>query len=174
MVPIIHKHTAVLEKKYKGKALPKRNDIQKLLKSAQNRDTDRDMFECSDSSEDEILRSGRLPQTETKPGNPAKKTLEQHGIVFPEKKETCSSTLSSTSLYRCAPSNKQEEEEQLKMVLNQSILECHDENTAHMQKRRFNISLTQHIPSTQHIPRYLCMHNLSVHILHLHLKKINN
>ena len=52
--------------------------------------------------------------------NPAMADLQRHGIVFPKHKSPCSS---STTLYRCIPSNAEEEREQLNMMLKQSMLD---------------------------------------------------
>ncbi|CAB4027013.1 Hypothetical predicted protein [Paramuricea clavata] len=46
--------------------------------------------------------------------------LQRHGIVFPKHESPCSS---STTLYRCIPSNEEEEREQLNMMLKQSMLD---------------------------------------------------
>ena len=124
---LIHKHSAILEQKCKGK-LPKRNDIPKLLKSATG-DCNK-IFDSSDSSDEENFH-GIEPEKSTS-ANPAKETLQNHGIIFPENKSAnfnsvgASSTspkTASSQLYRCAPLNPQEEQEQLNIVLNQSILE---------------------------------------------------
>ena len=52
--------------------------------------------------------------------NPAMADLQRHGIVFPKHKSLCSS---STTLYRCIPSNAEEERKHLNMMLKQSMLD---------------------------------------------------
>ena len=86
------------------------------------------LFKSSDSSstDDERFASFRKGSS-SKNRNPALESLEQHSVKFPVETKTKSfsePTLSASStIYRCAPSNKQEELEQLNMVLNHSILE---------------------------------------------------
>ena len=53
--------------------------------------------------------------------NPAKSLLENHGIVFPQAANTNKN--SSDLVFLCSPATKEEEEEQLKMVLIQSLFE---------------------------------------------------
>lgn len=121
---LINKHAAILEKECKGR-LPKKAEIPKLLKRV---NMDKSLLESSDSSstDDESFVSFREGSS-SKNRNPAKTSLEQHGVKFPvgTKTESCSEPSLSTSstVYRCAPSNKQEEQEQLNMVLHQSMLE---------------------------------------------------
>ena len=115
-----------MEQKCKGK-LPKRNDIPKLLKSATG-DCNK-IFDSCDSSDQE--KFDRIEPEKSTSANPVKETLQNHGIIFPENKSAnfnsvgASSTspkTASSQLYRCAPLNPQEQE-QLNIVLNQSILE---------------------------------------------------
>ena len=116
---LIHKHSVILEQKCKGK-LPKRNDIPELLKSATG-DCNK-IFDSSDSSDEENFH--RIETEKSTSANPAKETLQNHGIIFPENKSAnFNSKTASSQLYRCAPLNPQEEQEQLNIVLNKSILE---------------------------------------------------
>ena len=68
-----------------------------------------------------------ITRVKTTRANPAKNVLEVQGISFPDiNVNECSSSTSHASAnlaYRCAPSNKDEEQEQLSMVLKQSMLE---------------------------------------------------
>lgn len=117
---LIHKHAAILEQKCKGK-LPKRADIPKLLA---NNTHQNELFNSSDK--EESCSSGfDMCQQKTTAINPAMAKLQHHGVVFSKKQ---SPTPNSSTLYRCAPSNQQEEREQLNMVLNQSLLEQHNLN----------------------------------------------
>ena len=142
---LIHKHSAILEQKCKGK-LPKRNDIPKLLKSATG-DCNK-KFDSSDSSDEENFH-GIEPEKSTS-ANPAKETLQNHGIIFPENKSAnfnsvgASSTspkTASTQLYRCAPLNPQEEQEQLNIVL-----------------KEYSTCLRQILPFTQQISSLFVHH----------------
>ena len=64
-----------------------------------------------------------MSQVKTKRTNPAKVILQDQGISFPNPNNQGTFTSQSSSLYRCAPSNRQEETEQLNMVLKHSLLE---------------------------------------------------
>ena len=59
--------------------------------------------------------------------NPAQTFLENHGVVFPRASDTNKSF--SDLVSRCSPVTKEEEEEQLNMVLKESLIESGSENT---------------------------------------------
>lgn len=59
--------------------------------------------------------------------NPAQSFLENHGVVFPWATDTNKSF--SDLVSRCRPVTKEEEEEQLNMVLKQSLIESGSKNT---------------------------------------------
>lgn len=61
-----------------------------------------------------------IKQTKSKAGNPTKQFLESHGVNFPSSK----TILEKSTIYRCAPDNEDEEQEQLDMVIKQSMLDC--------------------------------------------------
>ena len=68
----------------------------------------------------DVLMHEPLKQAKSRK-NPAKGLLENHGIVFPQAANTNKNC--SDLVFRCSPATKEEEEEQLKMVLNQSMFE---------------------------------------------------
>ena len=114
---LIHKHAAILEKECKGK-LPKRRDIPQLLKNSKGY---KDFENYAGKQYDSFSCLSAPPKTgNTTAINPAMADLQRHGIVFPKHKSPC---LSSTTLYRCIPSNAEEEREQLNMMLKQSMLD---------------------------------------------------
>ena len=121
---LINKHAAMLEKECKGK-LPKKAETPKLLNRVTN--MEKSLVESSDSSSTDDESFTNLRGFNSRNRNPAKTMLEQHGVKFPvgEKTQNYPEPSSPTppTVYRCAPSNKQEEQEQLNMVLNQSMLE---------------------------------------------------
>ena len=104
----------------------KKAEIPKLVKRVNMENI---LFESSDSSstDDEISASFRRKGSSSRNRNPAMESLEQHGGKFPVETKTKRSsepTLSTSStIYHCASSNKQEEREQLDMVLHHSMLE---------------------------------------------------
>ena len=122
---LINKHAAILEKECKGK-LPKKAEIPKLLKRVNMDDSS---FKSSDSSStDDDIESFASSQkaSSSRSRNPARNSLEQHGVKFPSVTKTKSFSepplSTSSTVYRCAPSNEQEKREQLNMVLHQSML----------------------------------------------------
>ena len=86
--------------------------------------------ENSDDDSDEEIHIRHAKQSRPR-GNPAKGFLESEGITFPDPKESSRivKNQKKSSLYRCAPSNRDEEAEQLNMVLQQSLMES-DKNRA--------------------------------------------
>lgn len=62
----------------------------------------------------DVLMHEPLKQAKSRK-NPAKSLLENHGIVFPQAANTNKN--SSDLVFLCSPATKEEEEEQLKMVL---------------------------------------------------------
>ena len=114
---LINKHAVILEKECKGK-LPRRRDIPELLKNSKGyKNLARNLGKKCDSSS---CVSAPTNTRITTAINPAMADLQQHGIAFPKHKSRCSS---STTLYRCIPSNKEEEREQLNMMLKQRMLD---------------------------------------------------
>ena len=116
---LINKHAVILEKECKGK-LPRRRDIPELLKNSK-------AYRNLASNSGKKCDSSSCLSAPAKAGittaiNPAMADLQRHGIAFPipKHKSPCSS---STTLYRCIPSNEEEEREQLNMMLKQSMLD---------------------------------------------------
>ena len=78
--------------------------------------------------------------------NPAQSFLENHGVVFPQVINTNNSF--SDLAFRCSPVTREEEEEQLNMVLKQSLIESGSENT--QQARNPSSCLPNHHHSSYH------------------------
>ena len=108
---LLRKHVFVIEKhckKYFGGKISARSNLSEILCIA---------LEERNKSQD---RSEELQARRVR-GNPANDLLEEQGISFPD--ANASSTSYSNLLYRCAPSTKDEKQEQLNMVLKQSMLQ---------------------------------------------------
>ena len=118
---LIHKHAVILEKECKGK-LQKRKDIPELLKNTKGyKNLDSYSGKKYDSSSGlSAPPKFENPTAKTTAINHAKADLQRHGIVFSKHESPC---MSSTSLYRCVPSNEEEEREELSMMLKQSVLD---------------------------------------------------
>ena len=98
---LIHKHAMILEKKCNRK-LPNRHDIHELLKNNKGYTN----FESYTGKQYDSSSCLSASQTQSTAINPAMADFQRHGIIFPKHKSPCSS---STTLYRCSPSNEEEE-----------------------------------------------------------------
>lgn len=125
---LLRKHVYIIEKhckKHFGGRIPPKHKLSDILEVAIDQEDDLD----------ESKASLNVSQVKTKRTNPAKVILQDQGISFPDPSEQCTFTSHSSSVYRCAPSNKQEETEQLNMVLKHSLLESNP--TAQQEQQSF-------------------------------------
>lgn len=115
---LLRKHVFIIEKYCKqhfGGSIPPKHRLSDILNVALEKCTPDD----GDKTDQKFLS-----RVKTKRANPARDVLEARGISFPDIINVNeSSTSQSNLMHRCAPCNKDEEEEQLTMVLNQSLLE---------------------------------------------------
>ena len=123
---LLRKHVFIIEKYCKshyGGRIPPKHKLSDILSVALQK-------ENSDDDSDEEIHIRHAKQSRPR-GNPAKGFLESEGITFPDPKESSRivKNQKKSSLYRCAPSNRDEEAEQLNMVLQQSLMES-DRNRA--------------------------------------------
>lgn len=116
---LLRKHVFIIEKYCKvhfGGKIPPKHKLSDILSIALE-------DESSTTDTGQHLKQARLR------GNPAKGLLEGEGISFPkpieyDEVEESSHEISKQNLiYRCAPTTKDEEEEQLNMVIRQSALD---------------------------------------------------
>ena len=113
---LLRKHVYIIEehcKKHFGGRIPPKHKLSDILEVALDQNDDLD----------ENITDFNMSQVKTKRTNPAKVILQDQGISFPDPSDQCTFTSHSSSVYRCAPSNRQEETEQLNMVLKHSLLE---------------------------------------------------
>jgi hypothetical protein len=105
---LIRRHVYLIEgycKKNFGGKIPPKHKLSEILNSALN---ERQTSTCT-----------TIKQAKSK-GNHTKQILERCGVDFPlDPKTECE----KSSIYRCAPDNPEEEQEQLHMVLNQSMFD---------------------------------------------------
>lgn len=109
--PLLRRHVYLIEdycKKNLGGKIPPKHKLSEILSRALNERQTNTTSSCT-----------TIRQTKSK-GNPTKQILESHGVHFPSSE----TTLERSSIYRCAPDNEDEEQEQLDMVIKQSMLDC--------------------------------------------------
>ena len=120
----MRKHVFAVEKYCKQHLegrLPAKQDISKILESALSEDT---------SSSLRYHRAKQCQSGKRKHDNPFKPQLEKYGIQFPDKQDKCSTTPcdesrdnshSISSIMATAPESESQENEQLAMVIRESL-----------------------------------------------------
>ena len=121
---LLRKHVYLVEKyckdNFRGK-IPAKHNVSNILSVALQGKT-------MDGNERQSLqvKQARLCGSTSTRRNPAKHLLEDNGITFPLD-DNCKASTSpigcddENTVYRCAPANENEEQEQLRMVLQQSM-----------------------------------------------------
>ncbi len=113
--PLIRKHVYLIEnycKKNLGGKIPPKHKLTEILNCALNNNE-------TQTNTTNYTSIRQTKSTKSK-GNPTKETLESCGIKFPV---DCNTETKPSSIYRSAPDNVAEEQEQLNMVIKQSILD---------------------------------------------------
>ena len=121
---LLRKHVYLVEKYCKanfGGKIPAKHKVSNILSIALQGET-------VDGNERQSLqvKQARLCGSTSTRKNPVKNLLEDRGVTFPLDKAStsrtvCDDELQNSTVYRCAPTDENEEQEQIRMALQQSM-----------------------------------------------------